>query len=90
MATAPNPDNAVAFLEFLVSPEAQTVFAEGNNEYPVVARVEIDPIAAELGEFKVDALNLAPLLPSAPETLRLQPCPRHLAHRPCPELTCPR
>ncbi|MEL6398399.1 MAG: hypothetical protein AAFR26_04840 [Cyanobacteria bacterium J06626_4] len=47
------------FLEFLVIPEAQTVFAEGNNEYPVVEGVNIDPIVAELGEFKVDSLNVA-------------------------------
>mgnify|MGYP001791770276 CR=1 FL=1 len=58
VTTAPNPDNAVAFLGFLVSPEAQTVFAEGNNEYPVVEGVDIDSIVAELGEFEVDSLSV--------------------------------
>ena len=71
VATAPHPDNAVAFLEFLVSPEAQTVFAEGNNEYPVVTGVEIDPIVAELGEFKVDSLNVAAYGRNNLEALRL-------------------
>ena len=33
---APNRDNAIAFLEYLTSPYAQRLFAEGNNEYPVI------------------------------------------------------
>jgi len=33
---APNKANAVAFLEYLSSPQAQTYFADGNNEWPVV------------------------------------------------------
>ncbi|MGD1896623.1 MAG: Fe(3+) ABC transporter substrate-binding protein [Phormidesmis sp.] len=55
---APNPENAVTFMEFLVSPEAQTVFAQSNNEYPVAPDVELDPVVAELGQFKVDAVNV--------------------------------
>lgn len=55
---APNPENGITFMEFLTSPEAQQVFAEDNNEYPAVAGVEIDPIVAELGEFKVDETNV--------------------------------
>jgi iron(III) transport system substrate-binding protein len=58
-AYAPNRDNAIAFLEFLASPEAQVVFAEGNNEYPVVEGVEVEPIVAELGDFKVDEVNVS-------------------------------
>ena len=57
--TAPHPENGIAFMEFLVSPEAQKVFADGNNEYPVVAGIEVDPVVAELGEFKVDEVNVA-------------------------------
>ncbi|MEO0645670.1 MAG: Fe(3+) ABC transporter substrate-binding protein [Cyanobacteria bacterium J06650_10] len=57
--SAPNPENGIAFMEFLVSPEAQAVFAQSNNEYPVAAEVELDPLVAELGEFKVDAVNVA-------------------------------
>jgi iron(III) transport system substrate-binding protein len=56
---APHPENAITFMEFLVSPAAQKVFAEGNNEYPVVEGIEIDPVVAELGKFKVDAVNVA-------------------------------
>lgn len=57
--TAPNPENGIALMEFVMSPEAQKVFAEGNNEYPVVAGVDIDPIVAELGDFKVDETNVS-------------------------------
>ena len=33
---APNKANAVLFLEYLSGPQAQTYFADGNNEWPVV------------------------------------------------------
>lgn len=56
---APNPENAIAFMEFLVSPEAQKVFAESNNEYPVVESTDLDPLVAELGDFKVDTTNVS-------------------------------
>lgn len=59
VANAPNRDNAIAFLEFLTSPEAQVIFAEGNNEYPVVEGVEVEPIVAALGDFKVDEVNVS-------------------------------
>lgn len=57
--TAPHSENGIAFMEFLVSPEAQKVFAEGNNEYPVVSGIALEPIVAELGDFKVDEVNVA-------------------------------
>ncbi|MGK7913344.1 MAG: Fe(3+) ABC transporter substrate-binding protein [Synechococcus sp.] len=59
LANAPNPDAAVAFLEYLTTPEAQAIFAEGNNEYPVVEGVDIDPVVAEMGEYKTDEASLS-------------------------------
>ena len=56
---APHRDNAVKFLEYLTGKDAQRLFAEGNNEYPVVGPAS-GPIAA-LGEFKEDAVNAAVL-----------------------------
>ncbi|MEO1392161.1 MAG: Fe(3+) ABC transporter substrate-binding protein [Cyanobacteria bacterium J06634_5] len=56
---APNAENGIAFMEFVMSSKAQKVFAEGNNEYPVVTGIEVDPIVAELGEFQVDDTNVA-------------------------------
>ena len=56
---APNRANAVLFLEYLAGDFAQRLFAEGNNEYPVVGKAT-GPIAA-LGAFKEDGLNAAVL-----------------------------
>jgi iron(III) transport system substrate-binding protein len=55
---APNKENAVKLLAFLVSPEAQAIYAKGNFEYPVLAGAEIDPVIADLGELRVDSLPL--------------------------------
>ncbi|NGP53052.1 Fe(3+) ABC transporter substrate-binding protein [Thioalkalivibrio sp. XN8] len=58
VANAPNAAGALRFLEFLASPEAQTLFARGNNEYPVVEGAALDNPALEtLGEFKVDPVD---------------------------------
>ncbi|WP_029011051.1 Fe(3+) ABC transporter substrate-binding protein [Azospirillum halopraeferens] len=56
---APNKDAAVKFLEYLATPAAQKVFAEGNYEYPAVPGVEVHPIVAGWGPFKEDELNAA-------------------------------
>ncbi len=54
VANAPNRDNAVAFLEYLSSPSAQTYFIAGNNEFPTVEGVEWEnPYLAELGAMDV-------------------------------------
>ena len=37
-----NQDNAVKFLEYLASPEAQNYFANGNNEWPAAKNVQVD------------------------------------------------
>ncbi len=55
---APNRDNAVAFLEFLVSDEAQALYARQNFEYPVKEGATVDPIIAELGTLDTDGLSL--------------------------------
>jgi len=57
--TAPNREEAIAFLEYLASDEAQRLFANGNFEYPVVAGIPPHPALAALGEFREDALNAA-------------------------------
>lgn len=51
---APNRDNAVRLLEFLVTVDAQEIYARGNFEYPVRNDVPVDPIIAEFGELVVD------------------------------------
>ncbi|MBE7384187.1 MAG: Fe(3+) ABC transporter substrate-binding protein [Leptolyngbya sp. SIO1E4] len=55
---SPNRAGAVAFLEYLATPEAQSFFAEGNNEYPVVEGTPLDPVLESLGAFKEDEVNV--------------------------------
>jgi iron(III) transport system substrate-binding protein len=71
LANAPHKEDAIAFLEFLVTPEAQKIFADGNNEYPVVQGVELDPIVAKLGQFKVDTVNVAAYGRNNPEVVKV-------------------
>jgi iron(III) transport system substrate-binding protein len=59
LKNAPNKDNAVKLLEFLVSPEAQRYFADISFEYPVNPEVKPHPVLAAFGEFKQDTLNAA-------------------------------
>jgi iron(III) transport system substrate-binding protein len=56
---SPNRAAAIRFLEYLVSDEAQKIYAEANYEYPVKAGAAIHPLIAALGTLKVDALSLA-------------------------------
>jgi iron(III) transport system substrate-binding protein len=56
---SPNKDSAVKLLEYLVSDEAQKMYAEANFEYPVKPGAPLHPLIAALGELKVDSLTLA-------------------------------
>lgn len=55
---APNRDNAILFLEYLASDEAQRLFAEGNNEYPAVESVPPSGPIASLEDFEAEAINV--------------------------------
>jgi iron(III) transport system substrate-binding protein len=55
---APNRDNAVKLIEFLVSEEAQKIYAGVDYEYPVRAGVAPDPITAAYGTLVADTLPL--------------------------------
>ncbi len=54
---APNKANAIKFLEYLASPQAQDYFSGGNNEYPVVGK-PVNAQLASLGTFKRDPLPM--------------------------------
>ncbi|MCB2096688.1 MAG: Fe(3+) ABC transporter substrate-binding protein [Parvularculaceae bacterium] len=58
---APNPENATKLIAFLLSDEAQQAFAAGNNEYPVVAGVDVVGPVASLGEFRPDTIDMSAL-----------------------------
>lgn len=60
-AHAPNRDNAVKLIEFLASPEAQEIYAEGNGEYPVIAAAKTSELVKSWGEFKPDKIPLSDL-----------------------------
>ena len=59
---AKNPANALKFLEYLVSPEAQNHFANGNNEWPVVKGLKLDNSALNAmtgGNFKSEVIPIS-------------------------------
>ena len=69
---APHRDNAVRFLEYLASDEAQRYFADGNNEWPAVRSVNVDnPVLSALGDFKADRLNVAVLGKNQPSSQKI-------------------
>ncbi|MGU3469155.1 extracellular solute-binding protein [Methylobacterium sp. C33D] len=55
---APNRDQAVKLLEYLVSDAAQALYAKVDYEYPVKAGAPIEPLLAELGPLSVDPTPL--------------------------------
>jgi len=69
---APHRDAAIRFLEYLASDDAQRYFADGNNEWPVVASVKLDnPVLNALGDFKRDRLNVAVLGRNQPSSQKI-------------------
>lgn len=71
VATAPNRENAIRFLEFLASDEAQEIFAAGNYEFPVVEGVKMSETLESWGEIKKDDLNVSILGENNPEAVRI-------------------
>ncbi|WP_286233488.1 Fe(3+) ABC transporter substrate-binding protein [Thalassotalea sediminis] len=55
---APNRDNALALMEFLISEKAQQMYAETNMEYPVRKGVPSSDLVASWGAYKADDLPL--------------------------------
>jgi iron(III) transport system substrate-binding protein len=55
---APHAENARRLVEFLLTPEAQKIYAEANFEFPVLAGVALHPVIAHLGTLKPDNANL--------------------------------
>lgn len=70
-ANAPNRDNAVKFLEYLASDQAQQYFSAGNDEYPAVPGVELSPSVAALGLFKPDDVDLSAVAKNVPTAQKI-------------------
>jgi iron(III) transport system substrate-binding protein len=57
---APHPAAAKKFLEYLASDAAQAYFADGNNEWPVVANIKVNNDGlTKLGTFKIENVSVA-------------------------------
>ncbi len=70
-ANAPNKDNAIKFLEYLASDQAQVYFSNGNDEYPAVEGVALADNVAALGAFKADDVNLSGVAKNIPEAQKI-------------------
>ena len=56
---APNKENALKLVEWLVGDTAQHLYADINNEYPVRAGIKPNATIASYGELKPDTLPIA-------------------------------
>jgi iron(III) transport system substrate-binding protein len=56
---AKHRESAIRLIEFLSSPEAQNLFADGNYEYPANPGVKPHGLIAAWGAFKADTVDVA-------------------------------
>jgi len=70
-ANAPNRDNAIRLIEYLSDDEAQGLFAEANQEYPVKPGIPWSATLQAWGEFKADTLDLTRLGELNAEAVRI-------------------
>jgi iron(III) transport system substrate-binding protein len=70
-AAAPNKAEAIQLMEFLVSPEAQAIYAEKNNEYPVLEGAALSDLVQSWGTFTADPIDLTELASHRAAALRI-------------------
>ncbi|MDZ7757060.1 Fe(3+) ABC transporter substrate-binding protein [Rhodohalobacter sp.] len=70
-ANAPNKENAIRFIEYLATEEAQQVYAIGNNEFPILQDMEVTGVLGEFGSFDSDAVNVTSYGENNPLAIRL-------------------
>ena len=68
---SPNRENAVRFLEYLATDQAQEYFSAGNDEYPAVPGVALSPSVAQMGFFKPDDVDLSAVAANVPAAQRI-------------------
>ncbi|SNT72710.1 Fe(3+) ABC transporter substrate-binding protein [Paracoccus seriniphilus] len=68
---SPNQDAARQLMDFLVSDEAQKIYAETNFEFPVSDHVERSELVKSWGEFTPDSMPLAEISDLRPQALDL-------------------
>lgn len=69
--SAPNKAEALQLMEYLVSPEAQSLYAELNNEYPVLEGAALSDLVKSWGTFTPDDVDLSTLAANRPAALRI-------------------
>ena len=70
-ANAPNRENAVRLLEFLASPEAQTMVSAGNNEFPASPNVPAPAPTDAYADFTAHPMSVATYGPRQAEAQSL-------------------
>jgi len=70
-ASAPNRDNALKFMEYLGSAEAQSIYASAVNEYPADPTAAISARVAGWGSFSADETDLAAIAARRAEALKM-------------------
>ena len=61
---APNRDDAIKLMRFLVGEEAQKIYAEVNYEFPVRAGVDLSLLLKPYAGFKSDEISLIDFIKS--------------------------
>ncbi|NND42478.1 MAG: Fe(3+) ABC transporter substrate-binding protein [Silicimonas sp.] len=70
-AASPNQEEALKFMEFLTSPEAQSIYAGVVSEYPARADVAPSERVASWGDFEADTTSLTAIANERPEALKM-------------------
>ncbi|MBB5721979.1 iron(III) transport system substrate-binding protein [Loktanella ponticola] len=68
---APNKEEALQLMEFLVSPEAQSIYAELNFEYPVLADAPLSELVESWGPVTADETDLTEIAGHRAAALRI-------------------
>lgn len=68
---APHPEAALAFMEFLTSPQAQEIYAEANFEYPIAPGTAPSDLVSGWGDLHADTINLMVMAGHRAAALRL-------------------
>lgn len=70
-ANSPNEDNAIRFIEYLASEQAQEYYAIANNEFPVIQDMELPEVLDQFGDFETDGVNVAVYGENNPTAIRV-------------------
>lgn len=68
---SPNHDNAVRFLEYLTTEDAQQLYSIANNEFPIIDSLELPEVLRDFGTFDSDAVNVTSYGENNPDAIRL-------------------